>query len=718
MTHPYGNAENAGNEVPIVGEEHELPEVLTVHTDLSPREGGIVESPSRDVQEHGASNMSILRGVPEHLHNLAREINELSEADLVHIAAITDNVATRDVYSLLPYTGSNWFLPQITEVGEGERHWGVRCGAYGRFKVTLGGRCLNLPIMNIFLRIAVLVLLWFTLWNILPHWLMEPGGYVWDPLVLVIVAAVVGGIICRVLQIPPLVGVLWIAIMWNNIPEEHYLTKGIVLQVKDISSKMGLTVIMARAGFSLTIKGILPHWKQSVLLATMPLAFEGVAHSLIANKIFHYENNYQWAFLQGMVCSIVSPAVVVPGTLYLQEMGYGRGVGPLSLLLSAVGVEIVLGVWAANFIIGLLFHDQKLAVAIVLGPVQFIGGVIIGIIIGILFFYFVEILKHEARRLPNGKYQKQHFYSTLDFATAVFLLLAFSMVFLGYSVNLAGGGCTMCVFFASTVTHFCLKDGKHELEEQKKYIGSWLAFVWDNAMMPFLFALMGSKISIPAIFNGDFFPKAIICLVCSTAVRLVVIFLVQTGSGMGWKAKLLVCAGYTGKASAQASVGPLAATLVASEIAKLPPGTPITPALLQRQVWANNVQQMAAMYVMFMAAIASLSLVRGGMALLPREAPAQRPQRGRYAQSDEEEEEEGGDPNHIVDLDNNNNNNNNNNNTNTNTIQRDEASAVLLGEKPARAGVRDAMENSLNSGGKGGEEENKREPTNGAGNIL
>lgn len=74
------------------------------------------------------------------------------------------------------------------------------------------------------------------------------------------------------------------------------------------------------------------------MLATLPFAFEGVAHSLIANKIFHYENNYNWAFLQGMLCSIASPAVVVPGALYLQELGYGRKIGPLTLMLSAVGV--------------------------------------------------------------------------------------------------------------------------------------------------------------------------------------------------------------------------------------------------------------------------------------------------------------------------------------------------------------------------------------------
>ncbi|RNF20929.1 Na/H hydrogen antiporter 1 [Trypanosoma conorhini] len=586
----------------------------------------------------------LLRAVPEHLHSLALRINTLNEADLVMIAEIAEEYAKRGVYSLLPYTGSNWFLPQIREVEEGESHWSIQCGAYGRLSVTLGGRRLLLPVTNILLRIVVVVLCWFALWNMLPHWLMEPGGYVWDPAVTVVVSAAFGGLICRVLQIPPLVGVLWIAIMWNNVPYESYLTRGIVLPLKDIVSKLGLTVIMARAGYSLTFKGIRPHWKQSLMLATLPYACEGVAHSLIANKIFNYDNNYQWAFLQGMVSSIVSPAVVVPGTLYLHELGYGHGCQPFSLLLSAVGLEIVFGVWATNFIIGLLFQEQKLAVAIVLGPVQLIGGCILGIALGVVFFYLVEILKREAERLPNGKYEKTHFYATLDFSTFIFLLLASSMVFLGYSLNLAGGGCTMCVFFASAVTHLCIKDGNAELEQQQKYIGSWLAFLWDNLAMPCLFAVVGSKISISAIFNREFFPKAVVCLVSSTAVRVLVTFLVQLGAGMTFWEKMLVCAGYTGKASAQCSLGSLAATLVAEEIANLAPGVQPSAALLQRKEFANNVQQVAAMYVMFMAAAASFTLVRGGVAILPRTAPKKRSQRPRTSterSSALDDEEEG-----------------------------------------------------------------------------
>ncbi|KAG5509432.1 hypothetical protein JKF63_06742 [Porcisia hertigi] len=565
-------------------------------------------------------NEAYVKELPPHLMSLAHEIHHLDEGDLVYIADVTHMMANRDLYSLLPYTGSNWFLPSIRECGEDEKHWDMRyCWKEGLI-VAIGGRRLSIRALNIFIRLCFIVLVWFMLWNMLPHHLVEPGGYIWDPAVLVVVSAVVGGLVCRILQLPPLVGVLWMGIMWNNIPTLKYMTHGIVKEVYDVSSKLGLTVILARAGYKLAIKDIIPHWKQTALLATLPFVFEGISHSLIANKVFDYQNNYNWAFLQGMLCSIVSPAVVVPGSLYLQDMGYGRGVGPLSLMLSAVGVEIVIGVWCANFIIGLIFYDQKLAVAIALGPVQFIGGILIGVGLGILFFHMVELIKKEAHRLPNGKYTRAHLNSCMNFAFVLFLLLCYTMVFFGYKMSLAGGGCVMCVFFSATVAHMWSRTGKVEHEDNKKYLATWLALTWDQVMMPVLFATMGAKINVKAIFNSTFFPKAIICMVCSTAVRLTVTFLIQMGSGTPWREKLLVCVGYLGKASAQASVGPIAANLVAGMIAALPVDQKHT--LNTMAEYANNVQQISAMYVMFMAVVASLGLVRGGMLILEREEMA------------------------------------------------------------------------------------------------
>ncbi|KAG8346788.1 hypothetical protein TRVL_02389 [Trypanosoma vivax] len=585
-----------------------------------PRDANAGE-PSTPADDHtprtlldSASAPSIMRDIPSHLHPLAYQIHTLSGHDIVHIANLTENVAARSIYSMLPYSGTSWFLPRVSSVEEGQPNCAFSYEKHGTVYLTLCGRCIKLPLLSICIRLITIVLFGFMLWNILPKNLMEPGGYVWDPLVLVVVSAFVGSFISRLLQIPPLVGVLWVAVAWSNIPSEKYLTSGVALQLRSIASKLGLTVIMLRAGFSMTLKGILPQWKQALLMATIPFLFECVAHSLIANQVFGYGDNYSWAFLHGTICSIVSPAVVVPGVLYLQKLGYGLGTGPLSLMLAAVGIEIMIGVWAANFIIDMIFYDRNITVSVVLGPVQFIVGAAIGAGIGAAFFHLVEVLKNEASRLPNGKFHRKHFKSCLDFATFIFIVLGVTMVFVGKKFNLDGGGCTMCVFFASTVKNMCVRGQRHELLKQQEHIGGRLALLWDNIVMPVLFSMMGTNISLKSIFNSDFFPKAIICLAGSTAVRLVVIFVAQLGSGFPLKHKLLVCVAYSGKASAQASLGPMAADIVAQGMTNH-----LLSALLpEHQEFANIVQQMSAMYVMFMAPIASVCLMHGGMAVLQR----------------------------------------------------------------------------------------------------
>lgn len=557
--------------------------------------------------------------LPGHLHSLARQIRRLDAHDFLTIGEMTQRLASRELYSLLPYAGSNWYLPEIRTVGDDEPHWGFGFDPKRGVVITLAGRCLELHLGAWLLRAAALVLFWYMLYNVLGSTLMTRGGYVWDPLIVFVVSAVVGGTICRILQIPPLLGVLWIAIMWHNVPEVGYLTAGVYKEVSKIAQRVGLTVVLARAGFSLSIKSIRPHLAQSLLLSMIPYGIELTVHSLIAKELFAYDS-YTWAFLQGCLCSTVSPAIIVPAVLYLQEQGYGKGNGPLSLLMSAVGIEVCLGVWASNFIIGLLFDSTPIAQAIVLGPVQIIGGIILGIIVGIGFYYLVEFIKLEAERMPNGKYSNEHLDGVMLLSFALFMFFCVGFVFFGYGNKLAGGGAVMTVFFAATVAHMWIKDGDKELVEHKLNFGRKLCATWDLVMMPALFSMVGINVNLKRIFNSTFTPKAIAILAASSGARAFVIYLIQWRSPYNWKQKLIVCGGYLGKATAQAAIGPVALTFVKARIAK--EGS--TPELLTLKQNAENVMDIAILYVLFMAPLAALTMTKAGPYVLPRDIVVRR----------------------------------------------------------------------------------------------
>lgn len=640
---------------------------------------------------------SYARRVPFHLQSLVEEIHELDDHDLTHIAYITEKMVKKEVYSLLPYSGANWFLPEVSRVDEskGEKRWGIDYHGNDGLRVSIRGTRLSLPVLNFFIRLGLLALLWVLLWLIVADE-MEPGGYVFDPVILLLVSAVVGGVLCRILSVPPLVGVMWVAIMWHNIPELDYLTSGISTQLMEVASKAGLTVILAKAGFSISLTAMKPHWKQTLLLAIVPFAVEGVVGSVVANAIMPYNGRYKWAFLQGMLCAVASPAVVIPGAHFLKNLGYDEekdkkeGVGPLSLMMSAIPLEVVLGIWCANFILSLLFEQQSVAIAIVLAPAQLLGGAFIGFGIGWLFHIVTELLKQEAARLPNGRFPPAHFRSRMKLAFFLYMVLCLVMVIGGYKLKLAGGGCVMCVSFCATVSFIWSKPRKvhrvrdvqlsrnkkrrrgrrlrirhrdfrqrchhralyhsynsfqcrnnksqsvamcrrlraiensgkeviEEFKEQRLFIGAYLSDLWDQLMMPVLFSAMGARIDLVSVFSKSFFPKAISILLISTSIRFICIMAIQCWSPMCWKRRLLVGIGYLGKASAQASVGPLAASMMSINGAALwgPGGTKEDLALFEEYtLYATYLRNITALYVMVMAVAASIGVVRGGIILL------------------------------------------------------------------------------------------------------
>lgn len=551
---------------------------------------------------------------PSHLKPLAREIRRLEGEDLLYVADLAAKKAEREVYSLLPFTGSNWYLPDISDVAEGDAQWGMHYNINHGVVLILAGKRITINVVGLLIRAGVLCIIWYMLYNILGPDLMTRGGYVWDPLIAIVVSAIVGGFACRILRWPPLLGVLWISIMWHNIPELNYLTAGIYKDVSKYIGRIGLSTILSIGGFSQSLSAIKPHKLNTLLMGTLPFVCEMITHSFVAKALFQYKSN-TWAFLEGSLCSSVSPTVVVPGLLYLRSQGYGVGVGPLSLLLSSAGLEVCVGIWTVNFIIGLLFNDQSITVAIILGPVQIIGGAIIGSFIGWLFTKLVEVLKLEAARMPNGKYSAEHITGVLQLSFVLFMSLIIGVVFLGYNKNLAGGGVVVGLFIPASVAHFWMNSGVAEHLEHKAQFARWQAMLWDNVAMPSLFAMVGCGINLKTVFSAEFFPKAIAVLVCSTAVRVATVFVCQTGCpNSDWKQKLMVCFAYCAKATTQAAIGPLALSYVMASIAT----DGETELLLEQKRMATNVMNISLVYVIVMALVAALAQSAIGPYVLPR----------------------------------------------------------------------------------------------------
>ena len=569
------------------------------------------------------------RGQPRHVRRLAKAIKELSKAELIHISGMASLKAYREVFSIRQYSGEAWYLPKTRKVKEGEARWGLNASFTEGLQITFAGREVSIMVLSIFIRMVMLVLIWLAAWNALHPYqhLLQPGGYIFDPVVTVIASALIGGVICRILGIPPLVGVLWAAIMWRNIPlnpeagsgDPEHMTDGIIAIERTIASRGGLTLILVRAGFSINVAALRPILPNALTLGTLAMGVEGVVTSFVAEAIFGY-GDWSWAFLQGFVCSVVSAAIVVPGTLMLQAEGYSKARGPLPQMLSSVGLETVLGVWCINFMIGLMFDTTPIGLAIALGPIQIIVGVIIGILTGIIFHFTIALVRKEAIKLPTGKYTVDFTKGVSHLTLILFLSIAFTYVYAGNRLKLAGGGSVAAMVFAATVSH--IWTGKSPFyDEQKKALGTGLADVWDLFVMPILFASTGSSVKLTQVFNSYFFPRGLACWAAGTATRVVVATMTGLNTGLDWKEHLFLGVSWVGKAGIQSSMGGAALTRANAVLATTAVGTAEYAAAQLNVERATLVQSNAILYILICAPLGAVWVTKLGPILLKKDPP-------------------------------------------------------------------------------------------------
>jgi NhaP-type Na+/H+ or K+/H+ antiporter len=104
-----------------------------------------------------------------------------------------------------------------------------------------------------------------------------------------------------------------------------------------------------------------------IRLAFTPCLVETIIVGISSRILFKYALQYEfpwlWGFLLGFVLAAVSPAVVVPSLLELQEKGYGVSKGIPTLVIAAASVDDVLAISGFSILLGLAFQGGIFPVA-------------------------------------------------------------------------------------------------------------------------------------------------------------------------------------------------------------------------------------------------------------------------------------------------------------------------------------------------------------------
>ena len=97
-----------------------------------------------------------------------------------------------------------------------------------------------------------------------------------------------------------------------------------------------------------------------IRLAFTPCLVETIIVGISSRLLFKYALDYEfpwlWGFLLGFILAAVSPAVVVPSLLELQDKGYGVVKGIPTLVIAAASVDDVLAISGFSILLGLAFQ--------------------------------------------------------------------------------------------------------------------------------------------------------------------------------------------------------------------------------------------------------------------------------------------------------------------------------------------------------------------------
>ncbi|XP_074179034.1 sodium/hydrogen exchanger 9B1 isoform X5 [Rhinolophus sinicus] len=201
-----------------------------------------------------------------------------------------------------------------------------------------------------------LSLIWCVTWSISGRDSL-PGGNLFG-LLIIFYCAIIGGKLVELIripsvpQLPPLLGMLLAGFTIRNVP---FLSKHVRISNTWSSTlrNIALTVILIRAGLGLDPK-VLKHLKGVCLRLSMgPCLMEACSAAVISHFLMNFP--WQWGFLLGFVLGAVSPAVVVPSMLVLQDNGYGIEKGIPTLLIAASSLDDILAITGFNTCFSIVF---------------------------------------------------------------------------------------------------------------------------------------------------------------------------------------------------------------------------------------------------------------------------------------------------------------------------------------------------------------------------
>ncbi|CAI2364810.1 unnamed protein product [Moneuplotes crassus] len=330
----------------------------------------------------------------------------------------------------------------------------------------------------------------------------------------------------KVMTIPPLVGMIVFGIIGRNIhPYMDHFNDDWGANIRMVC----LVVILTRGGMELSFSG---KGLTVFLLTVAPQMFEASTIAGISKAVFDLP--IYLCFSLGFVVGAVSPAVLVPSCMYLQDNGYGVDKEIPTTLIAAASFDDIIAITVFSIFTDLAFNkvaeDSKEPYeSIYTNAYQIVTGLAVGCIVGAILGFSLKKMAHNRK-------------SRMIKLLLILLILALFVT----GVELSGfhESLYICVLFFGYMLNVLWGEKKPD---------AYLGFIW-KYMSPFLFGTIGAAIDLGDL-EFDIVPKAILVIFCGSTIRLIVTYLVVWQKKYTVKERIVIVCGWIPKATVQAAIG-------------------------------------------------------------------------------------------------------------------------------------------------------------------
>jgi len=230
------------------------------------------------------------------------------------------------------------------------------------------------------MALTVAGIAWATLISLFGPAEALPGGSIFA-LAAIFAGATALASVGEMMGLPALVGALVAGFALSNIPGlalGRQLDPGLASAIRGVA----LVIILARAGLGLDRAALFRLSGPAARLALIPNLFEAGTAAAVLSATLGWP--LQWGLTAGFVLSAVSPAVVVPGLLKLQDEGYGVDKGIPTLIIAAASFDDVIAISGFGVCLSLAFSSGDPVWAGIKSPLELVAGAAFGAAAGVL----------------------------------------------------------------------------------------------------------------------------------------------------------------------------------------------------------------------------------------------------------------------------------------------------------------------------------------------